>query len=81
MIKHRCCNALCYTGENRPEEPCWGDVTCIDETWDDEDAYWVHACDGHQPAYEGGKYKPEYGIWDCKHEPPCDLSGNGCTKP
>lgn len=55
----RCCGSECYTGEDNPDEPCWGSVTVVDEEYNDDDYWWIHACTGHEPAYYGGKYKPE----------------------
>lgn len=37
-------------------EPCWGNVTAVDE---DKDGEWIHACEGHSSTFDGGKYEAE----------------------
>lgn len=55
-----CCGADCNLLGNDPNEPCWGDVTCIDEIYDEdaEDHFWLHLCKGHVDCYDG-KYAQE----------------------
>ncbi len=37
-------------------EPCWGQVTVVDEIYSDDDSWWIHACEGHAERNDGGKY-------------------------
>ena len=44
-----CCvnTECCHLGRNE-NEPCWGEVTCVDEvTLGDDDYSYIHACKGH----------------------------------
>ena len=57
-----CCHADCVCGSfSEPSEPCWGTVVVVGEDYDDdEDSYWVHACEGHVNCHDGdSKYTPE----------------------
>jgi len=51
-----CCGTDC-SWHDTEGEPCWGDVTVIDEVQYGEDEWgWIHACEGH---LDDGKYKEE----------------------
>lgn len=52
-----CCNADCHLGT--VTEPCWGEVEVVDEEYDEQDYYWVHACQGHKILWDGIPYVPE----------------------
>lgn len=57
-----CCNTHCCMYEMSDDEPCWGRVAPVEEIGgaDASDYYgFVHACEGHIDAWDGGKYKPE----------------------
>lgn len=38
-------------------EPCYGQVTVVDEIYTEDDCWWVHACEGHAGVTDGEKYK------------------------
>jgi hypothetical protein len=44
------------------EMPCWGNVEVIDEEYDGEDCYWIHACEGHHACWGSSfaDYTKEY---------------------
>lgn len=43
-----CCDTDCNLLGSNPEEPCWGDVSVVDEVEDENGDYvWVHSCSGH----------------------------------
>jgi len=50
--------AECYSSFDTRDEPCWGQVNCIDEYKDDEDNwYCIYSCEGHQyTGYEPSKH-------------------------
>ena len=52
-----CCNADCHLGTET--EPCWGEVEVVDEEYDEQDSYWVHACQGHKGLWEHLPYSVE----------------------
>jgi hypothetical protein len=54
-----CCNADCYALDSYDDEPCWGNVYVVDETYTEDDHWWHHACEGHADKWDGGKYKPK----------------------
>jgi hypothetical protein len=56
-----CCGAECFRYKGYPDEPCWGQVTVIEEETAGDDQWWIHACQGHQDCYcnPHGKYRPE----------------------
>ena len=54
-----CCNADCLSDSEK--EPCWGVVVVVaEDSFGDDDYYWVHQCEGHINYYDGDcKYVPE----------------------
>lgn len=53
-----CCDEWCQFRGVDDEEPCWGEVTVVDEEWnDDGDWWWIHACEGHAPLQSGDQYR------------------------
>lgn len=58
------CGCDCDNLDWQDNEPCWGEVTVVDEdTWEDEsghpDSAWVHACKGHVNNRNSCEYVPE----------------------
>jgi len=56
------CHGDCFMlGANKNKnEPCWGEVVAIDEILDEDESYWIHACEGHEGMYQSGdEYIPE----------------------
>lgn len=56
----RACGERCFKwAEDRVR--CWGQVEPIDEipSGDDLGPYWLHACKGHAPMYEGEPYREQ----------------------
>lgn len=41
-----CCKDVDCLYEN-DVTPCWGQVTVVDESYSDDDWWWIHACEGH----------------------------------
>lgn len=66
-----CCGVDCaFNGRGRQSEPCWGDVTVIDEVqYGDDDYGWVHVCEGHKDVYDDGIYIPQSAT--CSDEKSC----------
>jgi hypothetical protein len=54
-----CCGADCNFENNSSDEPCWGEVEVVGEEYNDEDYWWIHACQGHLYIDWGEKYKRE----------------------
>ena len=54
-----CCGASCFGKDSDPLQPCYGEVVVIDEEYNDDDYWWVHACQGHRNGY--GTYIPSTG--------------------
>ena len=55
------CGSDCYMlGQNKnPLQPCWGNVSVIDEIRWGDDWSWFHACQGHSEMYDGFEYEQE----------------------
>lgn len=57
----RCCTDTdCYRLDSEDAEPCWGQVRVIAEDYDEDDYWWIHACEGHEDCPYLDKYKPEF---------------------
>ena len=55
-----CCGTHCdYWYRHDDSEPCWGDVTVVDEVEGEDGWEWVHCCEGHRPEYDGEGYLKE----------------------
>lgn len=54
-----CCGASCFAEHQQDQlGKCWGKVKVIDEEHNDEDHWWIHACQGHCEMYSGDmKYR------------------------
>ena len=52
-----CCPSIKCVDDSA-EAPCWGDVYVVDEDYDGDDYYWVHACEGHADVRMGVPYRP-----------------------
>lgn len=50
------CGATCDCAHDG--NPCWGQVSPVDEVPVDEDGdyAWIHACEGHFDVYDSGDY-------------------------
>lgn len=57
--KADCCGDDCVMLDAYDDQPCWGQVTVIDEDYWDDDWCWVHACEGHVEHRYGKQYIPE----------------------
>jgi hypothetical protein len=62
-VTDRCCGADCvYEYDQAKYGQCWGRVQAVDEEYDDEDHWFVHACEGHYEMYPGSdatKYRAQ----------------------
>lgn len=47
------CGEGCVAFESNPDQPCWGQVSAVDEVeTSDGDWVWIHACEGHWDLYD-----------------------------
>lgn len=53
------CGSDCDFLDTRKDESCWGFVQPVEEVYDEDNYYWVHACEGHNLVNYGGKYREE----------------------
>lgn len=54
------CGADCWAEGTNDNEPCWGEVSAIDEWYSEDDYGWIHGCEGHDgDMYCGKSYRPE----------------------
>lgn len=55
-----CCRGVdCVLLDAYDDQPCWGQVTVVDEDYTEDDWWWVHACEGHAQHRDGVTYIPE----------------------
>ena len=56
-----CVDGDCYMLDSEENEPCWGQVTVVAKEYtDDDDYWWIHACEGHAScSWRQGSYKDE----------------------
>jgi hypothetical protein len=53
-----CCGGTCFAQEtHETNEPCWGEVEVVDEEYNGDDYWWIHACEGHVGCWNSGHYK------------------------
>jgi hypothetical protein len=67
-----CCGQDCVLQGMDSKEPCWGDVSVVDEVdLGDGDWTWSHACEGHWDCVANyGQYKPFTGPPSASPNPP-----------
>lgn len=59
-----CCSTTDCNYLSTPNQPCWGQVECVEDYFENDDHYWVHACEGHRGGTkycDYGGYTPEPG--------------------
>lgn len=57
--KGTCCpEADCYLF-GTDAEPCWGQVAVVAEEYNEDDCWWIHACEGHEDYYYHSTYRSE----------------------
>lgn len=54
-----CGSLRCDYADVQEIEPCWGEITVVDEVYTEDDYWWVHACEGHEDVNAGDPYKPD----------------------
>lgn len=56
-----CCELSNCWATGRADEPCWGEVSAVDEGYGETDYWWIHSCEGHDDLYfdSTAAYKPE----------------------
>lgn len=60
---NNCCGANCSFLGYKPDEPCWGNVSCIDKEYHADGVFvgyqFGHECEGHLGYHNDLKYKEE----------------------